>query len=111
MEYNFKNKIMIGDSIIDQNEPCYIIAEIGINHNGDISIAKKLIDAAVDTGANAVKFQKRDLNSLYRADALNDPNTESQGFEILVQVLKEVEFGKSEYEEILNYCNKKNITT
>ena len=43
----------------------YIIAEIGINHNGDVEIAKKLIDAAIECGANAVKFQKRDIDLVY----------------------------------------------
>ena len=105
-----ENKIIIDNELVGNSQKCYVIAEIGINHNGKLELAKKLIDVAVFAGANAVKFQKRDLNSLYRADALNDPNTESQGFEILIQVLKEVEFGKLEYEEILDYCNKKNIT-
>ena len=54
-----KNKFEINGRNIGFGEPCYIIAEIGINHNGDISIAKKLIDAAVDICADAVKFQKR----------------------------------------------------
>ena len=48
---------------IGRDQPCYIIAEIGINHNGDIEIAKKLIDSAIQIGANAVKFQKRNLES------------------------------------------------
>ena len=88
----------------------FICAEIGINHNGDIQIAKNLIDVAVDAGANAVKFQKRSLNELYKNELLDDPNLESQGFEILVGVLKEVEFDESEYNEIINYCNEKHIT-
>ena len=66
MTKNFQKKIIIDNIIIDNNNPCYIIAEIGINHNGDVKIAKNLIDVAVDAGANAVKFQKRDLNKLYK---------------------------------------------
>jgi len=105
-----KNNIIINGTSIGNSQKCYVIAEIGINHNGQLDIAKKLIDVAVEAGANAVKFQKRNLDELYRKDALDDPNIESQGFEILVQVLKEVEFNKKEYEEILKYCNEKGIT-
>ena len=53
-------KVTLADGrIIGDGAPAYIIAEIGINHNGEVSIAKKLIDAAVDAGCDAVKFQKR----------------------------------------------------
>lgn len=110
MEYNFKNKISIDGKKIGFDEPCYIIAEIGINHNGKISIAKKLIDAAKDSGADAVKFQKRDLNSIYKKEILENPNLDSQGVEILIGVLKEVEFKEEEYKEIIRYCKEKEIT-
>ena len=53
------NLIKIKDRLIGENQPCFIIAEIGINHNGDMEIAKKLIDAAIACGCDAVKFQKR----------------------------------------------------
>lgn len=105
-----QNDIVINGTPIGNSQKCYVIAEIGINHNGKLDIAKKLIDVAVEAGANAIKFQKRNLEDLYREDALNDPNIESQGFEILVQVLKEVEFNEKEYEEIVDYCKKKEIT-
>ena len=88
---------------------CYIIAEIGVNHNGKLSLAKNLIDVAVDAGANAVKFQKRDLASLYRKEALENPNLESQGLEILIDVLKEVELDEQDYKKIVNYCKEKII--
>ena len=104
MDFKIENKK------IGNQEPCYIIAEIGINHNGKLDLAKQLIDAAVSAGANAVKFQKRFLNQLYKNELLNDPNLESQGFEILVGVLKEVEFGEDEYRQIIEYCKEKNIT-
>ena len=110
MEYNFKNKICINNIQIGIDEPCYIIAEIGVNHNGNILLAKKLIDAAVDSGANAVKFQKRSITDLYRKEALDDPNIESQGFEILLAELKEIELTKEQYNEIIKYCIEKRIT-
>jgi len=110
MEYDYKNKICINNAEIGTGEPCYIIAEIGINHNGKVSLAKKLIDAASESGANAVKFQKRDLNSIYKKEILENPNLDSQGIEILIGVLKEVELEEEDYREIIKYCKEKEIT-
>jgi sialic acid synthase SpsE len=110
MEYSFKNTIIIDGKKIGMDQPCYILSEIGINHNGEVHLAKKLIDMAVDAGADAVKFQKRSLKDLYRNDILVNPNLDSQGLEILLGVLKEVEFNDSEYEEIISYCREKKIT-
>ena len=110
MEPNLGNKIKISNNTIGRGQPCYVIAEIGINHNGKLDLAKKLIDASVAAGANAVKFQKRTLNELYKKDVLDNPNIESQGFEILIDVLKQVEFNESDYKKIVDYCNEKNIT-
>ena len=110
MDFSKNKTINISGIDIGKDEPCYIIAEIGINHNGEINIAKKLIDVAVNSGANAVKFQKRNLDSLYKTEVLQNPNIESQGFEILLDVLKKVELSDSNYKEIVKYCNEKNIT-
>lgn len=73
-------------------------------------MAKKLIDVAVESGANAVKFQKRTLEKIYKDDVLVNPNLDSQGLEILIGILKEVEFDESEYKEIIDYCKEKKIT-
>jgi len=110
MNSSYQNEILVKNTEIGKGKPCYVIAEIGINHNGKVELAKKLIDAASKSGANAVKFQKRDLNTIYKKDILENPNLDSQGTEILIDVLKEVEFGEKEYEEIIEYCKKKNIT-
>ena len=64
------DKIQIGKFLVGNNEPCFIIAEIGINHNGDMSLAKKLILASKEAGCNAVKFQKRTVEVVYTADEL-----------------------------------------
>ena len=104
------NTIKIEGVDIGKEYPCYIIAEIGVNHNGKLSLAKKLIDASIESGVNAVKFQKRDLKSLYRKESLENPNSESQGFEILLAELQEVELTKNGYMEIIDYCKKKKIT-
>jgi len=110
MEYSYKNKIEINGTRIGHDEPCYIIAEIGINHNGDLSIAKQLIDVAVDAGANAVKFQKRNLESIYQQEILHNPTLDSQGTEILIDVLNEVEFREDDFSNIVAYCKEKKIT-
>jgi len=110
MQYSSNNIIEIDECLIGYEKPCYIIAEIGINHNGDPAIAKQLIDVAVDAGVNAVKFQKRDLESLYQKEILDNPSLDSQGTEILIDVLNEVELQKNDFEEIIKYCKKKGIT-
>jgi len=106
----YDNQINIDNKLIGSDQPCYIIAEIGVNHNGNLSLAKKLIDKSIEVGADAVKFQKRNLESLYRKEALENPNSESQGFEILLAELKEIELSKEDYFDIVNYCKEKKIT-
>lgn len=86
----------------------FIIAEIGINHNGDLDLAKQLIDVAVDAGADAVKFQKRDINEVYTQDMLDGPRESPWGTTQREQ--KEgLEFGQEEYAEIDRYCKDKGI--
>ncbi len=86
----------------------FFIAEIGINHNGDMKICKKLIDLASEAGCNAVKFQKRDINSVYTKDFL-DGYRESPWGKTQRDQKMGLEFNKEEYEEIDNYCKTKNI--
>ena len=101
--------IKIGNKLVGDGQPCFIIAEAGINHNGSLNIAKKLIDVAAESGADAVKFQKRDLNSLYQKKLVENPNLDSQGLETLMNVLKKVELSDSEYKELINYCKQNGI--
>jgi len=86
----------------------FIIAEIGINHNGDIKIAKKLIDAASLAGCNAVKFQKRTLDLVYSKEDLDRPRESPWGTTNRDQKMG-LEFNKKQYDEINNYCINKNI--
>ena len=86
----------------------FFIAEIGINHNGDMKICKQLIDLAVEADCNAVKFQKRDINSVYTKDFLDGYRDSPWGKTQRDQKMG-LEFNKEEYEEIDNYCKKKNI--
>lgn len=86
----------------------FIIAEIGINHNGDLDIAKKLIDIAKDAGCDAVKFQKRDIDIVYTQEFLDGPR-ESQWGSTQRDQKKGLEFEEKEYNEIDLYCKSKNI--
>jgi N-acetylneuraminate synthase len=86
----------------------FIIAEIGINHNGSIDIAKKLIDMAARCGCNAVKFQKRTINVVYKKEFL-DSSRESPWGTTQRGQKEGLEFGKNEYDEIDRYCKKVGI--
>ena len=84
-------------------KPVFLIAEIGINHNGDINIAKKLIDEAKSAGFDAVKFQKRDINIVYDKKTLDSPRQSPWG-KTQREQKQGLEFGKSEYDIIDHYC-------
>ena len=86
----------------------YLIAEIGINHNGDINIAKQLIKNANDCGFNSVKFQKRTIDIVYDKKTLDTPRESPWGKTTKEQKLG-LEFEKQEYEEIDRYCKELNI--
>ena len=101
--------IQIGNRVIGPDQPTYIIAEIGINHNGDVGLAKELIDVAVDAKVDAVKFQKRHLPSLYPEDVLNDTLKYEQNFQYMIPILKEVELREEGFVELRDYCKDKEI--
>jgi N-acetylneuraminate synthase len=86
----------------------FIIGEIGINHNGDMSICKELIDIAADVGCDAVKFQKRDLDNVYTQEFL-DSSRESPWGTTQREQKSGLEFGFDEYSEIDQYCREKGI--
>ncbi|HEX7541765.1 MAG TPA: N-acetylneuraminate synthase family protein [Anaerolineales bacterium] len=101
--------IKIGSRLVGDGHPCYVIAEIGINHNGDIEIARKLIDVAAASGCDAVKFQKRTIEVVYSAEELARPR--ESPFGITNGDLKYgLEFGQEEYQEIDRYCRERKIT-
>ena len=87
---------------------CKIIAEIGINHNGDLTIAKKLIESAKKSGFDAVKFQKRNIETVYTKAELDKPRESPWGSTTREQK-DGLEFGKKEYDEINNYCESLKI--
>lgn len=86
----------------------FVIAEVGINHNGDMSICKSLIDAAVDSGCNAVKFQKRNINKVYTQAFLDGPRESPWGSTQRAQK-EALEFSAEQYSEIAEYCSGKGI--
>jgi N-acetylneuraminate synthase len=86
----------------------FITAEIGINHNGDLGIAKQLIDIAQDAGCDAVKFQKRQIDKVYTAEFLDSPR-ESQWGTTQRDQKQGLEFTKEQYDQIASYCEEKGI--
>ena len=90
--------------MIDEGR-CYVIAEIGINHNGDIDIAKQLIAAAADAGCDAVKFQKRTVGVVYTPEELDryreSPFGDSNG-----DLKRGLEFGNEAYDEINSFISE-----
>ena len=87
---------------------CYVIAEIGINHNGYVEIAKKLIDLAADAGCDAVKFQKRTVEIVYPPEVLDSPR-ESPWGDTQRDQKEALEFGRGEYDEIDRHCRERGI--
>jgi len=87
----------------------FLIAEIGINHNGKVLLAKKLIDLAKKTGFDAVKFQKRTPEITTPKDKMNKPRETPWGTMTYLEYKKKIEFGKKEYDVIDKFCKKLNI--
>lgn len=100
--------VRIGDKLVGDGNPCYVIAEIGINHNGDLDIAKKLIDAAAETGCDAVKFQKRTVEVVYTPEELAKPRENPFG-PTNGDLKRGLEFGDEQYAAIDAYCKEKGI--
>ncbi len=98
--------VKLGSRIIGDEHPCYVIAEIGINHNGSIDIARNLIDAAVEAGCDAVKFQKRTVELVYTPEELAKPRENPFG-PTNGDLKRGLEFGIKEYKEIARYCQGK----
>ena len=102
------NPVRIGKRLVGPGQPCYIIAEIGINHNGDIDLAKRLISVAVAAGCNAVKFQKRTVVVVYTAAELATPRPNPFG-DTNGDLKRGLEFEEDDYAEISSFCKQVKI--
>jgi N-acetylneuraminate synthase len=104
------NTIHLGDKKVGDNEPIYLIAEIGINHNGSIDIAKKLIDASFATGWDCAKFQRRDPDLSTPEKQKSVMRDTPWGKMTYLEYKKRIEFGEEVYKYIDRYCKEKPIS-
>lgn len=102
-------EIKIGNRMVGDGHPAFIIAEIGINHNGDLEIAKQMISAAAHAGVDAVKFQKRTPEIATPPAQQNQMRETPWGYITYLDYRRKVEFGDAEYREIDRYCKEKGI--
>jgi N-acetylneuraminate synthase len=100
--------VKVGNKLLGEGQPCYVIAEVGINHNGDIDLAKRLISVAVAAGCDAVKFQKRTVDIVYTAAELATPRPNPFG-DTNGDLKRGLEFGEEEYDEIAAFCKSVKI--
>jgi N-acetylneuraminate synthase len=104
-----RRQIKIGDRLVGDAHSAVVVAEIGINHNGNLEIAKKLIDAAVAAGCDAVKFQKRTPELCVPFEQRDVIRETPWGNLTYLQYRHRIEFGRTEYEEIDRYCRESRI--
>lgn len=110
MRFHFKKKIKIADRWVGEGEPCFVIAEIGLNHNGDLGLAKKLIDAAVECGADAAKFQKRSVDNILTKEALDAPYDTWYAYgKTYGEHRKALELSEEDFIALQEYSNERNI--
>ena len=102
-------EIKFGNRMMGDGHPAYVIAEIGINHNGDLDVAKKIIDGAVHAGADAVKFQKRTPEVSTPLEQQKVMRETPWGYISYLDYRYKVEFNEEQYREIDRYCKEKGI--
>ena len=100
------SEVRLGERLVGDGHPCFVLAEIGINHNGDVELAKKLVDLAYVAGCEAVKFQKRTIEVVYTPQELAKPR-ESPFGETNGDLKRGLELGLGDYEEIDRHCRSK----
>ncbi len=100
--------VKIGNKLVGDGQPCFIVAEIGINHNGSLKMAKSLISMAVECGCDAVKFQKRTVDVVYTKEELAKERKSVFG-NTNGDLKRGLEFGEEEYTQIDSYCKEKGI--
>jgi N-acetylneuraminate synthase len=104
-----RREIMLGNRKVGEGHPTFIVAEIGINHNGSLEIAKKLIDVAIKSGVDAIKLQKRTPELCVPPDQQKHMRETPWGYIPYLEYRYKVELGLNEYREIDRYCKQKNI--
>ena len=102
-------EITLGDRLVGDGHPVYVVAEIGINHNGDLEHAKRLIDAAMLAGVDAVKFQKRTPELCVPPEQRDKMRETPWGYISYMDYRYKVEFGEAEYAAIDQYCGERNL--
>jgi N-acetylneuraminate synthase len=103
-------EIKLGGRMVGDGHPTYIVAEIGINHNGDLELGKRLIDAAMLAGVDAVKFQKRTPELCVPPDQQGKMRETPWGYISYLDYRHRVEFGKEEYRAVDAYCKERRLT-
>jgi len=103
-------EMKIGGRLVGEGHPTFVIAEIGINHNGEVEIAKRMIDAAVLAGVDAVKFQKRTPEECTPPEQQKQMRETPWGYITYLDYRYKVEFGVDDYREIDRYCQEKGMT-
>ncbi|WP_084774666.1 N-acetylneuraminate synthase family protein [Nonomuraea candida] len=101
--------VAIGDVLVGDGEPVYVIGEIGINHNGDIDLARKLIDVAAEAGCQAVKFQKRTPAICVPEEQKGQIRQTPWGEMTYLEYKERTEFGRDEYTQIAKYCDERGL--
>ncbi|MSU55021.1 MAG: acetylneuraminic acid synthetase [Candidatus Taylorbacteria bacterium] len=106
---NNKKTVKIGERLVGEDQPTFIIAEAGINHNGRIELAKKLVDVAVEAKADAVKFQMRDFKTLYTDKAWNNTKNEDIATQYILSLIRESELSHENFKELAKYAKDQGI--
>jgi len=105
-----KREVRLGSRLVGEGHPTYVVAEIGINHNGDLELAKRLIDASMLAGVDAVKFQKRTPELCVPPDQQGKMRETPWGYITYLEYRRKVEFGAAEYAAIDAYCRDRKLT-
>ncbi|MDL1867005.1 TIM barrel protein [Betaproteobacteria bacterium PRO4] len=101
--------LQIGDFLVTNQNPAFVIAEVGNNHNGDIGLAKELVDLAVEAGADCVKFQMRDLSSLYSNQGRNAEAGYDLGSQYTLDLLNKFQLSRDALCQVFDYCKQQGI--
>ena len=101
--------VRVGNRLVGDDQPCFIVAEIGINHNGEVDIAKKLIRVAVACGCDAVKFQKRTPELCVPQSQRSLMRETPWGYISYMEYREKVEFGRPQYDEIDRFCSQEGV--